>query len=539
MPTALISVSDKNGIELFARGLVEQGFDILASDGTAKYLLERGVAVRDIASLARGGPILGHRVVTLSREIHVGILTSDSPEDTAELKSMGLPRIDLVCVDIYPLKKTITMHGTLREKVLEQTDVGGIALLHAAAKGRRIVIAHPRDRAIVLAWLKEGRPHEDEFITELAIRAEAVVADYCLASARYHSKGRYDGFVMSSVRECAYGENAWQVPSGLMSLAKNDPLALDLFVHEGGMSPSYNNLIDVDRLLQTMTHIIAIFDVHKKMLGDFHGKYIGVAGKHGNACGAAVGNDAANVVKKTIDGDTRAIFGGVMIVNFPVDLALVEVLLSHSMPKGVKRLLDVVIAPSFSAEARDMLSARKGNKCRLLSNQALATLGRASLDSHTRYRYVRGGFLRQPNYTQVPNFTTGIVERSTEIEPHTLRDMLLASAIGATSNSNTITLVHNGMLIGNGVGQQDRIGACSLALRRAHDAGHSTVGAVAYSDSFFPFIDGPETLAHAGIQAIFTSSGSVRDEDVRQFCKKRGITLCMIPDALGRGFFGH
>lgn len=539
MGTALISVSDKNGIDSFVRGLQEEGWEILASGGTAKYLSERGVAVRDVAALVGGGPILGHRVVTLSREIHAGILAADSPEDTAELKSLGLPRIDLVCVDLYPLQKTIDVHGVSREKVLEQTDVGGIALLHAAAKGRRIVIAHPRDRAAVLAWLKKGRPHADEFVTELAIRAEAIVADYCLASARYHSNGRYGGFVMSSVRECAYGENAWQAPASLMSVAGSDPLALDSFVHEGGMPPSYNNLADIDRLLQTMTHIAAVLETNAALLKELQGKYVVIAGKHGNACGAAIGDDTADVLKKTIDGDTRAIFGGVVMINFPVDLSIAELLLSHNMPNGVKRLLDVVIASSFSPEARDVLSARKGNKCRLLSNEALATLGRASLDSHMRYRYVRGGFLRQPNYTHMPDFGKESIERIGEISAATLRDILLAWAVGATSNSNTITIVRNGMLIGNGVGQQDRVGACMLALRRAHDAGHGTIGSSAYSDSFFPFIDGPETLANAGVQSIFASSGSVRDEDVRQFCKKRGVTLCMIPDALGRGFFGH
>ncbi len=542
MPVALLSVSDKNEIDIFARGLCDLGWEILASGGTAKYLSERNIKVRDVAFLVGGGPILSHRVVTLSREIHAGILAADTPEDAAELMDLGLPRIDLVCVDLYPLQKTIEQKSVSRDAVISGTDVGGIALLHAGAKGRRIVIAHPRDRSLVLAWLKDGRPYEDEFITELMVRAEAVVADYALAGARYHSGGRYDGHITSLVRECVYGENAHQKPAALLSTAQNDPLSLDTFVHEGGMPPSYNNLADMDRLLQTMAHIGAVFDVNRMILDDIYGTKrldIAIAGKHGNVCGASVGTDTALVLKNMVEGDARAIFGGVVMLNFPVTVAFAEVLLSESMLPGSRRLLDMIIAPSFEPLARELLSARKGSKCRLFSNGALLSLDKNSLDVQIRYRYVRGGFLRQPNYLYVPDFNNSSIERFGDVAPTQMRDIFLAWAIGSTSNSNTVSIVRDSMLIGNGVGQQDRVTACALALRRAHDAGHSTIHATAYSDSFFPFVDGPELLANAGIGAIFSSSGSVRDEEVKTFCKKRGIALCMIPDALGRGFFGH
>ncbi len=537
MPVALISVSEKNGIDVFAKELLSLGWEIWASSGTARYLTDRKIQVRDIALLV-GSPILGHRVVTLSREIHAGLLAGDTPEDNAELIELGLSRIDLVCVDLYPLQKTIEMHGFSRESVIEQTDVGGIALLHAGAKGRRIVIAHPTDRSTVLAWLRAGRPNADEFITELVIRAEAIVADYCLASARYHSDGRYDGNILSSVRTCAYGENAWQKPAALLSLATNDPLAIDAFVQEGGILLSYNNFADIDRFLQTMTHIAAAFDIHRGLLADAP-MHIAIAGKHGNACGAAIGEESKDVLKKAIDGDLRAIFGGVVMLNFPVSEELAEILLTYNVPVGTRRLLDVIIAPLFTNEAKDILSTRKGNKCRLVSNGALASLTKESLDVRVRYRFVRGGYLRQPNYAHIPDFQNAGVERYGNVSVESIRDLILAFAIGATSNSNTVTIVHNGMLLGNGVGQQDRVGACILALRRAHDSGHSTIGAAVYSDSFFPFIDGPEALANAGITAIFASSGSVKDDEVKQFCAQRGVSLCMVSDTLGRGFFGH
>lgn len=182
---------------------------------------------------------------------------------------------------------------------------------------------------------------------------------------------------------------------------------------------------------------------------------------------------------------------------------------------------------------------RKGDKCRLMSNPALTGMGRESLDVARRFRYVRGGFLAQPNYTFVPDLAGGNVERIGEATDGQVDDMLLAWAIGSTSNSNTVTLVRDGMLIGNGVGQQDRVGGCKLAVMRAVDAGHVTGDAVAYSDSFFPFIDGPGELAKAGIKAILATSGSVRDQEVKDFCREQGITIFLYPDSEGRGFFGH
>lgn len=195
MNTALLSVYNKSGIEEFARQLVELDWQLLASGGTAKTLAKAGVTVQDVAELVGGGAILGHRVVTLSREIHAGLQATDSREDVNELERLKIPRIDLVCIDLYPLHEAINSPGSTPESVIEQTDIGGPTILRSAAKGRRIVICDPDDRQQVIDWLKTGKPDEDTFITELAAKAEAVAADYSLASARYHSQGKYDGFI--------------------------------------------------------------------------------------------------------------------------------------------------------------------------------------------------------------------------------------------------------------------------------------------------------------------------------------------------------
>jgi len=343
--------------------------------------------------------------------------------------------------------------------------------------------------------------------------------------------------------ECKYGENGYQTPAALYSSGTDDELALDRFEVIQGTAPSYNNLCDLDRLLQTSTHIAAGYEVNTGSV-----PALAVACKHGNACGASAGDNTGDVARKALEGDLRAVFGGLVLLNFEVDEEIAEILMTHEMPAGGRRLLDGIIAPAFSASAVQMLE-RKGDKCRLMANPSLASLGRGSLDTAPRYRYVRGGFLAQPNYTFVPELGADYVEHiggdtgggdgAGSDMPALEADMILAWAVGSTSNSNTVTLVRGGMLIGNGVGQQDRVGGCKLAVMRAVDAGHETSDAVAYSDSFFPFVDGPTELANAGVRGILATSGSVRDPEVKEYCSGKGIALYLYPDSQGRGFFGH
>jgi phosphoribosylaminoimidazolecarboxamide formyltransferase/IMP cyclohydrolase len=470
-------------------------------------------------------------VVTLSREVHAGLLAQPTKADLKELETLGIPFIDLVCVDLYPLAEEIAKPGATMESVIEKTDIGGPTMLRSAAKGRRIVVSQPKQRNQVLDWLKDGEPDSKNFLDKLAADAEAVIADYCLDSARYSSGGTYDGFVGKATAQCKYGENAPQAPARLFSVG-NDPLAPSKLKLLAGTEPSYNNLAEIDRQLQTITHIAAGFD---KNFGKT--PFIALGTKHGNPCGAAAGDDSIKVIRKMVMGDPRAIFGGLVMLNFPVDEKVAEELLTYGMKSG-RRLLDGISAPSFTKEAIKMMG-RKGDKCRFLANPALKRLGKNSLDKAVRFRYVRGGFLQQPNYIFVLDFSSKDVNCSGKPTLAQKRDMVLAWAICATSNSNTITLAKNGQLIGNGVGQQDRVSCCELAIKRARDAGHDVTGAVAASDSFFPFPDGPETLAKAGVKTIWATSGSVRDADTEALCRKKKVTLCWAPDAKARGFFGH
>lgn len=338
------------------------------------------------------------------------------------------------------------------------------------------------------------------------------------------------------VAPTAYGENPWQKGAGLYDTeqAADDPLALSNFQQVGGAEPSSNNLADTDRLLQTVTHIAAGLDVNGMTEA---APYIAAGAKHGNVCGVGVSESREDAVKNMLEGDLRAIFGGAVMLNFPIDAPVAEVLTRHETDK--KRLLDIVIAPGFDDEALEMLG-RKGGKLRALANTALSSIGADSLDTAQRFRQVRGGFLVQENYTFILDLESpDVSKQGPEISDIDKRGLVLAWAIGSTSNSNTITLVKDDKLIGNGVGQQDRVSAAELAIKRAEDADHHVGGSVAYSDSFFPMPDGPETLCEAGIMAIFTASGSIGDEKVFKAFDRHGVTVYSMPNELCRGFYAH
>ena len=551
---ALISVYDKAGIKEFAESLVSLGWKIISSGGTAKHLGEAGIPVTDVAEITGMPPILNHRVLTLHPKIHGGLLALDTPEHLAELEQYGIPYIDMVCCDLYPLEAEINNPSCTRESVIEKTDIGGPTMLRSGAKGRRITICDVNDREKVIEWLKNGEPEREEFLNNLAARAEEIVSKYVSLSAEYHSAGGYKNIFGKRKLELAYGENAYQAPAFLYGTPnrKNDPLAITNWQLVAGSPMSYNNICDLDRMMQTMTHIGAGFEKNFSKV-----PFVVIGAKHGNACGVGVGEDEIESIGKMLQGDLRAIFGGSVMLNFDVDEKVAEELIHKYAGEG-RRLLDIVAGPSFSPEAIDILSRKKG-KCRLLANPAILKAGLSSLDNQKRFRYVRGGFMEQPNYTFVPE-----IHPSQDLpfagEEGTLRDIILAWAIGCTSNSNTITIVKEGRLYGNGVGQQDRVGAAKLAIFRADDAakfadsslekparphegsgagGADLENAVAYSDSFFPFPDAPEVLINRGIKTIFSTSGSVNDEKIVELCKSKNVNLIMLPDKEARGFYQH
>jgi phosphoribosylaminoimidazolecarboxamide formyltransferase/IMP cyclohydrolase len=333
------------------------------------------------------------------------------------------------------------------------------------------------------------------------------------------------------VEQLKYGENPSMTPAALFKWTDDDPLALHKFQRIEGDERSLVGLTDVDCLLQVLTHLAAGHQLNFASV-----PYMAVGVKHGNACGAAVGNDREQVIHQMVGGDKRALFGGVVMTNIGISRRIAETLMSVQQ-NDPPRLFDGVFAPDFDDDAPEVLKRYQG-KCRMMANPALGDLGIDSLDTSPRVRQVRGGYLRQPNYTFVLKLDESTVY-GPPLGEQQKRDLITAWAIGCVSNSNTITIVRNGQLLGNGVGQQDRVGAAELAIKRARDAGHDTRGAVAWSDSFFPAPDGLVALAEAGISAIFASSGSKQDKQVIYSAGWNRVTLLMQPDEKVRGFAKH
>jgi len=532
--TALLSVYDKTGIVEFAQGLVKSGVTVYASGGTAKKLKDNNVPVIDIAELVGGDAILGHRVVTLSREVHAGLLAKYNVDtDMAELEKLGIPYIDLVYSNLYPLVEEIAKPESTFETVVEQTDIGGPAMLRSAVKGGRIVVYDANDTDAVLKYIKKGE-EDTEFIQGLASKAEFYVASYVMASAKYRGKNTYEALLGTLAKECKYGENPFQ-KANLYKEGTDNPLALHAFTKIKGNPIGYNEYCDIDRLLQTFRRIASGFQANytKERVPN-----IAIAVKHGNPCGASFSSSPNETVQKMVIGDQRAIFGGFIMTNFEIGKSEAESLLYFGMDEGKKRMLNGVAAPSFTSEAIDFL--REHSNCMLLVNAALGTDVLAEPSSQKRFRQVEGGMLLQDAYSYVLDFSKDIVFGG-KVTDDQMKNILLAWGVGSTSNSNTVTLVNDSMLIGNGVGQQDRVGCCELAVKKAKSSGHSEMlqNSVAYSDSFFPFTDGPKVLIDAGVQTIFSSSGSKMDEKVVEYCKSANVNICFVPNVVGRGFFGH
>jgi phosphoribosylaminoimidazolecarboxamide formyltransferase/IMP cyclohydrolase len=495
--------------------------------------------------------MLDGRVKTLHPAVHGGILANTTKAShVATLLQNNINFFGVVDVNLYPFEATVAS-GASAEEINENIDIGGPTMLRAAAKARRVVVSSASQREPILEWLNAGKPDEEAFLKELAAEAYYETARYDLGISRYLGGTSVTGFIGELFSKTKYGENPQQAEAGFYAdnRINIDPLGLDQFVHVQGMERSYVNMTDVDRLLQTATHIAAGFERNFKEVPPMA---MGV--KHGNDCGAAVAETLVEAVEKMLEGDPRAIFGGVVMVNGEIDKEVAEALMRHAMEGETSRLLDGVVGSSVTQEALELLNRKK---LRVIVNPALANLSEASLDTSRRIRPVRGGVLEQPNYTFVQDLSAEYMQQHGEVTKQQKRDLILAWAVGSTSNSNTITLVKDGMLIGNGVGQQDRVGAGQLALTRTtieiptiEDHGDSLVlstrldafkleGAVAYSDSFFPFPDGPMLLAEAGIKAILTSSGSIADKAVITALNAKGVSVIMVPDKIGRGFYAH
>ena len=511
---ALVSVSDKEGVANFARRLHEMGFEIVSTGGTARSLEEAGVPVVAVSEVTGAPEILKGRVKTLHPRIHGGILADlEDPDQVVELVDHDIGPIDLVCVNLYPFEETVA-GGASEGEAVEQIDVGGPAMIRAAAKNFRSVTVVP-DPAFydeVLDALEGGEvPLETRL--RLALEAFRKTAAYDAAIAGWLEQGT-DGGADSNGEEfpkvlarrygremsLRYGENphqgaAYYVEDGAEHL-------LSGVERLQGRALSFNNLHDVDAA--------------RNLLADLAegGRPAAVIIKHANPCGAAVADDLAEAYRKALACDPVSAFGGIVALSGPVD---------GELAREISRVFtEVLISPHFSEEARKTFSEKP--------NMTLLEGGPIARPRFSA-KHVTGGMLLQ-HADSVEDDSGYELVTAAHPSPGERADLLFAWKVARSVKSNAIVLARGEATVGIGAGQTSRVDSSRIAVEKAGDR---TGGAVAASDAFFPFADGLEVLAKAGVKAVIQPGGSKRDGEVIEAADRRGVSMVVT----GRRHFLH
>jgi phosphoribosylaminoimidazolecarboxamide formyltransferase/IMP cyclohydrolase len=512
-PLALISTSDKTGLEPFARQLVETfGFDLISSGGTAKRLAEAGLPVMKVSDYTGSPEILGGRVKTLHPKIHGGILARRSlAEDEADLDANNIRPIDLVVVNLYPFEQTIAQPEVTLPEAIEQIDIGGPTMLRAAAKNHAYltVLCNPDQYAGYLEELTENKGQvSPQFRAACARQAFWHTATYDNAIATYLTEQAETAEVQPSKEEGSfpqrytlsglqrqalrYGENPHQ-PAAWYQIG-NSPTGWAAAQKLQGKDLSYNNLVD----LEAARRIIAEFPADQQPAAAIL--------KHTNPCGVALGDSLLTAYEKAFAADSVSAFGGIVALNQPIDASTAEAL--------TKTFLECVVAPGCEPEAQDLLT-RKGNVRVLVLPDLIHG------PSQT-VRAVAGGFLVQDSDDHPENLLDWQVVTERQPNAAEMEELLFAWRIVKHIKSNAILVTCDRTTAGVGAGQMNRVGSVQIALAQA---GEKAQGAVLASDGFFPFDDSVRTAAAAGITAIVQPGGSRRDEDSIKAANELGLVM--------------
>ena len=503
MRRALISVSDKTGIVDLARGLVDLGFELISTGGTYKALEEANVPVKYVSEVTGFPEVLDGRVKTLHPLIHGGILARDSAEHMEQMEQNGIRYIDLVVVNLYPFRETIAKPGVSFEEAIENIDVGGPTMVRAAAKnhGRVTVLVNPESYEEVLSVLRQAGNVPAGMRKRLAAEAFAHTAEYDQLIAGYLERqleptGSFPEtlrITAQKVQELRYGENPQQkaafyinAEAGAGTLANGKQLQ--------GKELSYNNWIDMNAAW--------------KLVRDFESCAAAII-KHTNPCGVAIGKTPLEAYESAFAADPVSAFGGIIAFNRVVDTACAEALKDH--------FYEVIIAPEFSPEAREILSVKV--------NLRLFVVGRGDFGKAIPSwvsKSIEGGYLIQ----EVDQGTTLVSEWDVVTEQKPTEEDLVALdfawRIVKHVKSNAIVVTDHKRTLGVGAGQMNRVGSVKIALDQAGD---NAKGAYLASDAFFPFSDSIEEAAKAGIKAIVQPGGSLKDAAVIEAVNRLNIIM--------------
>lgn len=513
---ALLSVSDKRGLTEFARALHEEfGIELLSTGGTAAALRDAGLPVTDVSVVTGFPEMMDGRLKTLHPKIHGALLARrDDPGHIAAMREHGIQPIDLVVVNLYPFERTVAQPAVTFEEAIENIDIGGPAMIRSAAKNHRwvLVVTSPERYEKVLGDLREhGGSSCGKHRLKQAQRAFAHTAEYDSVIANYlASSGGIDsgGMVLNlhKALDLRYGENPHQKATLLVGKKPGEAsVAFARQLH--GKALSYINLLDADAALAAVKELESP---------------AACIVKHASPCGYATANDLADAFGKAYEGDPLAAFGGIVAFNQPVNLAAASAITS------IDKLLEVIVAPSYDDDALKLLRERWKN-VRLLEVGPVES--RVDPEEFHMHKIV-GGYLVQQR--DAAGFDTGaakVVSRRTPTDAE-MADLKVAWLACKHVKSNAIVLARDGMTVGIGGGQVDRVGAARIAIAKA---GGRARGSVAASDAFFPFPDGPQLLLDAGVTAIIHPGGSVRDQETLDLVNRFDAAMLLT----GRRHFRH
>ncbi len=509
---ALISVSDKSGIVDFAAALINRGFEIVSTGGTARTLREAGLAVTDVSTVTGFPEILSGRVKTLHPLIHAAILArQDLPEQRKTLEEYAIVPFELVVVNLYPFEEAITRLDINHDTALENIDIGGPTMVRAAAKNHSYVavVVNPHRYGALIGELEERGTVSSETRFNLAAEAFNHTAAYDAAIASYFKAlpeanvEEYPGRLSlsySKLQDLRYGENPQQsaafyaVTKPLQGLAAAKQLQ--------GKELSFNNLND----LHAAWELVLEFE-----------QPVAVAVKHANPCGVGSAASLLESYRLAYEGDPEAIFGGVVALNRPLD--------GKTASEMSKIFLEVIAAPSFDEEALAVLGAKKDIRLLEISPESREVKG-------YDLKKVAGGVLLQSIDRERIDLAAGRVVTDREPSKEEWAMLTFAQRVVKHVRSNAIVIAGRGQAFGIGAGQMSRIGAARLAIRQA--AGKAR-GAVLGSDAFFPFSDTVEEAAKAGVTAIVQPGGSLKDDESIEACNRHNMAMIFT----GRRYFKH
>jgi phosphoribosylaminoimidazolecarboxamide formyltransferase / IMP cyclohydrolase len=481
---AILSVSDKTGITDLARALEAKGVEILSTGGTAKHLTDAGVKVTPISQWSGAPEILGGRVKTLTPKVFGSILHDRANADhIADVDRLGIPRVDLVVVNLYPFEATIAKEGVTLAEAVEQIDIGGPSMLRASAKNHRHVVVLC-DPSMYGEFLDEFSKDEisDDFRFRCAVRVFEKTSAYDTAIAAYLGGKSTLDLKLEKFQDLRYGENPHQ-SAGFYVERGAKP-----FEQLQGKELSYNNLLDLDSAIRLATA--------------FSEPAIAII-KHTNPCGVARRDTLIDALRAAIDSDPVSAFGGIIGANREFDADCARAV--------AEMFLEVIVAPSFSAEAIELLAKKKN--LRLVTTQGTT--------QPNEFRSAAGGVLMQ-SVDRIGSRDAWKVVTERQPTDAELRGLELAWIVCAQVKSNAIVLTNESQSVGIGAGQMSRVDAAKVAIMKSI---LSTVDTFAASDAFFPFRDGLDLLADAGVRAVIQPGGSVRDAEVIAAANERGMVM--------------